>query len=117
MPEDDLLYFGHMLDMARKVVAKTKGITRADYDNDEDLRLAVTHLIQTIGEAAGRISEEGRTAHAEIPWREITGMRHKIVHDYMNVDEDVVWEVATKDLPPLTELLEKIVPPEDATQD
>ncbi|MFB0534516.1 MAG: HepT-like ribonuclease domain-containing protein [Anaerolineae bacterium] len=58
--------------------------------------------------------ERRRTSHPEIPWFEITGMRSKIVHDYMDVDEDVVWEVVTQDLPHLIAALEKIVPPEDA---
>jgi uncharacterized protein with HEPN domain len=56
MPSDDLLYFGHMLNMARKTYGKTQGITRADYDNDENLRLAVAHLVQIIGAAARRVS-------------------------------------------------------------
>ena len=115
MPDDDLLYFGHMLDMARKAYAKTQGINRESYDNDENLRLALAHLVQIIGEAARRVSLAGRAAHAEIPWREITGMRHKIVHDYFSVDEDVVWEVVTRDLPPLISILEMIVPSDDRT--
>lgn len=114
MPKDDRLYFGHMLDMARKAVSKVEGISREDYDDNENLRLALTHLVQIIGEAARLVSPEGRAAHPDIPWREITGMRHKIVHDYLNVDEDVVWEVVTHDLPSLVAILEKIVPPAEA---
>src|SRR6476469_118139 len=113
MPDNDLLYFGHMLDMALKAYAKTQGISRVDYDNDENLRLAFAHLMQIIGEAARRVSPEGREAHTDISWREITGMRHKIVHDYFSVDEDVVWEVVTRDLPPLISILERIVPPDE----
>ena len=113
MPDNDRLYFGHMLDMARKAYTKTQGIARADYDTDENLRLALAHLIQIIGEAARRVSLEGRAAHTEISWREITGMRHKIVHDYFSVDEDVIWEVVTRDLPPLILILETIIPPDE----
>jgi uncharacterized protein with HEPN domain len=102
-----------MLDTARKAVAKTAGLNREDYDDDENLRLALTHLVQVIGEAARRVSQQTRTIHPEIPWREITGIRHIIVHDYMNVDEDVLWEVVTSDLPPLIALLEQIVPSEE----
>jgi uncharacterized protein with HEPN domain len=112
MPKDDLVYAGHMLDLARKAVAKTRGISRREYDSDEDLRLALTHLIQTIGEAARRISQEFRDANPQIPWKAIVGMRHKVVHDYMNVDEDVVWRTATQELGPLVEALGRIVPDE-----
>ncbi len=107
------LYLAHMLDTARKAVAKTAGLEREDYDGDENLRLALTHLVQVIGEAARRVSQQTRAAHPEVPWREITGIRHIIVHDYMNVDEDVLWEVVTSDLPPLIALLGQIVPPEE----
>jgi uncharacterized protein with HEPN domain len=101
MPKDDQLYFGHMLDAATKAVARAKHATREEYDRNEDLRIVLVHLIQTVGEAARRVSPEGREAHPEIPWHEIVGMRHKIVHDYMEVDEDVVWSVVRDDLPPL----------------
>jgi uncharacterized protein with HEPN domain len=52
MPKDDLVYVGHMLDTARKALGKIRGKDRSEYDRDENLRLAVTHLIQIIGEAA-----------------------------------------------------------------
>jgi uncharacterized protein with HEPN domain len=109
MPGDDLLYLAQMLDTARKGAAKTKGISRAMYNGDENLRLALAHLVQIIGEAARRVSPETCTAYPEIPWREIVGMRHKIVHDYMTLDEDVLWQVVTSDLPPLVAALEKVV--------
>jgi uncharacterized protein with HEPN domain len=107
---DDSLYFGHMLDIASKACKIVQGLDREAYDADETLRLALTHLVQVIGEAAQRVSPEGRTAHPEIPWREITGTRHKIVHDYLSVDEDVIWQVVTQDLPPLVATLQRIVP-------
>jgi uncharacterized protein with HEPN domain len=112
MPNDDLPYLGHMLDTARQAMAKVRGIDRQTYDDDENLRLALAYLIQIIGEAARRVSSRRRAAHPEIPWRQIMGMRHRIVHDYMNVDFDMVWTVVTWDLPPLVMDLERIVPPQ-----
>jgi len=113
MAKDDSLYLGHMLDIARKVVTKTSGLSRADYDQDENLRLALAHLVQVIGEAARRVSPKTQKAHPEIPWANIIGMRHKVVHDYLEVDEDIIWAVARVDLPALVKALERIVPPED----
>lgn len=109
MQHDDEVYLGHMLDTARKAAGKARGPSRTEYDDDENLRLALAHLVQVIGEAARRGSRPVRDAHPEIPWDDIVGMRSKIVHDYMNVDEDVVWEVVTEDLPPLIAALERIV--------
>ncbi|HEY0139593.1 MAG TPA: HepT-like ribonuclease domain-containing protein [Thermoanaerobaculia bacterium] len=98
-----------MLDLARRVAAKVAGLTRADFDGDENLRLAVTHLLQTIGEAARHTSEALRSEHPEVPWAAIVGMRHKVVHDYFEIDEDVVWVTATERVPPLIDQLLRIV--------
>ena len=111
MQKDDLVYAGHMLDMAQKAIRLVQGKDRQNYNSNETLRFALTHLIQVIGEAARHISKDFCDAHSEIPWKAIVGMRHKVVHDYMNVDEDVVWDTVLKELPPLVAKLEKIVPP------
>jgi len=112
-PKDDLLLLGHMLDTATKISVRVSGLDRESFDENEDLRLALAHLVQVIGEAARGVSAEGRLRLPSIPWREITGMRHKIVHDYMDVSFDVLWAVVTQDLPPLLAELEKAVPPDD----
>lgn len=83
--------------ISRKVASKIAGVRREKLDEDENLRLALAHLLQTIGEAARRVSREFQEAHPEIPWGGIVGMRHKVVHDYMDVDEDVVWKTSVED--------------------
>ena len=111
MQKDDWVYAGHMLDMARKALDLVRGKNRQDYNSDEALRFALAHLVQVIGEAARHVSKQCCDAHPQIPWKAIVGMRHKVVHDYMNVDEDVVWDTVVKELSPLVVELEKIVPP------
>lgn len=69
-------------------------------------------LFKLVGEAARRVSKQFCDTYPQIPWKAIVGMRHKVVHDYMNVDEDVVWDTVIKELPPLVAELKKIVPPE-----
>ena len=108
MQKDDSVYVGHMLDMARKAMEKIRGMNRSEYDADEDLRMALTHLIQTIGEAARGVSPAFQRRHESIPWRQIIGMRHKVVHDYLQVDYDLVWDVVTADLSRLVAELERI---------
>lgn len=109
MSPRDLVYAGHMLDMAKKANAKTVNLSRESFDADENLRLAITYLIQIVGEAASRVSREFAERHPAVPWADITGMRHKVVHDYLGVDEDIVWQVATADLPKLVAVLEPLV--------
>lgn len=108
MQKDDLVYVGHMLDTARSIVGKTIGKLRTEFDVNEDLRLALTHLIQTLGESARRVSPGFQQDHPQLPWKQIIGMRHKVVHDYLHVDYDIVWTVATVNLPPLLAELERI---------
>lgn len=113
MPKDDLVYAGHMLDMARKALVLVQDKDRTSYDQDEVLRLALTHLLQVIGEAARRMSEDFYLTHPQIPWKAIIGIRHKVVHDYMYVDEDIVWDTVIVELAPLISQLEKIMSAEE----
>lgn len=93
------------------ISSKTQGISRETYDADENLRLALIHLIQVVSEAARQVSAEFADRHPEIPWTNIIGMRHKVVHDYLGVDEDIVWQVVTKDLPDPVATLSPLIPP------
>lgn len=110
-----MVYFGDMLDTAQRAVVKVANLTRTEFDNDENLRLAVAHLIQILGEAASQVSSAMQETYPNIPWREIIGMRHRIVHHYVHVDDGIVWLVATEKLLPLIIELQKIVPPDDST--
>jgi uncharacterized protein with HEPN domain len=112
MQKDDEVYLGHMLDIARKARQFVEKNDRTAFDTDEPLRIALAHLLQVIGEAARHVSRDFQDSHPQIPWNLIIGMRHKVVHDYMNVDEDVVWRTITLDLPPLIAVLESLRPPE-----
>ena len=114
MRNDDLAYVGHMLDTAERAVGKLSGLSRADFDADENLRLALAHLLQIIGEAARRVSPEYQEVHPSIPWGAIIGMRHKVVHDHLNVDFDVVWDTVAHELPSLVEELMRIAPSKSA---
>jgi uncharacterized protein with HEPN domain len=114
MIKDDSVYLRHMLDQATKVASKVELKSRTEFDGDENLRLALAHLIQTIGEAARRVSDATREAHPEVPWKQIMGMRHKIVHDYMDVNENILWVVATEHMVPLIDRLVLVVGPEES---
>lgn len=101
-----------MLLFARRAHLRLREVSRDVFDADEDPQLAVTHLIQVVGEAANRSSEALRERYPQIPWREIIGMRHRIVHDYARVSLDVIWETIAVDLPLLISILEPLIPEE-----
>ena len=69
---------------------------------------AVIRNFEVIGEATKMISEDLKQAYIEIPWKEMAGMRDKLIHDYLGVDVEVIWETVQQDIPVLEKLLNKI---------
>jgi uncharacterized protein with HEPN domain len=106
---DDLTRLKHMLEAAQKVAQFTQGETRESLTADEKLQLAIVRLIEIIGEAASRISDEFRDEHSQIPWVAIRGMRNRLVHAYFDIDLDVVWNTITTAIPVLINQLEALL--------
>ncbi len=103
----DLERLTDILDAAAKIEVKvTEG--RAAFDKDEYVQLALVHLVQIIGEAAARLSDEVITSHPEIPWRQIVGMRNRVVHGYFDVDPETLWAAVSRDVPRLAEQIQHI---------
>jgi uncharacterized protein with HEPN domain len=98
-----------MLDHAREAVAMVRGRSRADIDADRQLNLALVRLLEIVGEAAARTNEQERGLNPDVPWMEIVGLRNRLIHGYDSVDFDILWNIITKDLPPLIEKLEQSI--------
>jgi uncharacterized protein with HEPN domain len=109
--KDDRVFLIDMLETARRIQLRMINLTREEFDKNEDLRLSLAYLIQIVGEAARRVSQTKRQSLPQIPWLHVTGMRHHIVHEYTNVDFDIVWETASQDIPALIQILGPIVEP------
>jgi len=71
--------------------------------------LSVVRLLEIVGEAANRVPREERARYSDIPWPEIVSLRHRLIHGYDMVDFDILWQIITKDLPPLINALEKAI--------
>ena len=97
-----------MLDYAREAVTILQDRQRADLENDRLLDLALTRLLEIIGEAANRVPEEIHEAHPEISWGQIISLRNRLIHGYDSIDFDILWAIVKNDLPELIENLEKI---------
>jgi len=109
MIKDDLIYVEHMLLYADRIAQKMRGMARDDFERDPDLKDLIVYRLQVIGEAARHISEEFQIRHPRIDWSDIIGMRHRLVHGYLDIDYDVVWDTVAIDLPRLIAELEGIV--------
>jgi uncharacterized protein with HEPN domain len=106
---DDDTSLRHMLEHAREIVAMMRGKSLRDLEHDRMLELAVMRLLEIVGEAAQRVTEQRRATHPEIPWAKIRGMRNLVVHVYDEVDLAQVWQTANEDLPALIAQLERIL--------
>jgi uncharacterized protein with HEPN domain len=100
----------HVLDHAREAVAVIQGRTRSALDTDRLFQLAVTRVVEIVGEAANRVTTQGRVRYAEIPWHEVINTRHRIIHGYDSADCDIVWRILTEELPILIAALERALP-------
>ncbi|ACK69451.1 protein of unknown function DUF86 [Gloeothece citriformis PCC 7424] len=106
---DDLTRLKHIRDAAAEALFFIENKTREDLDTNRMLSLALVRLIEIIGEAANHVSESSKTKYVKIPWRQIIGMRNRIIHAYFDVDLEIVWQVITQDLFPLIVEVEKAI--------
>jgi uncharacterized protein with HEPN domain len=104
---EDRVRLQHMLDASHQAIAFIAGRSRGDLDSDMQLTLALTRLVEIVGEAAKNVSQEERRRHPQVPWRPIAGTRDRLAHAYFNVDLDQLWQIVAVDLPGLVPVLEK----------
>ena len=105
---------GYLLDIllaARLVCEFVKGVSRTEFDESLLIQSAVIRQLEIIGEAAKRISPQGRVEFGEVPWQHMAGMRDILIHAYRKVDLTEVWQAATVSVPNLISKLEHLVPP------
>ena len=97
----DNAYLEDMLEAAKAIQRFTTGVSREAFKANEEKYEAVNRKFEVLGEAARRLSPEARNQFPEIPWKLLTGMRNILIHDYDDVDLDVVWDTVQKDVPVL----------------
>ena len=106
---DPQIALQQILSHAREAVELAHGKTRDDLDHDRLLNLALTRLLEIIGEAANRIPEEVQEEYPELPWLQMISVRNRLIHGYDSVDFDILWVILQKDLPGLIAQLEDIL--------
>lgn len=115
MRRDDVLLLD-MLIAARDIQQFTAGLSQDGFIANRMAQSAVIREFQVIGEAARQISAETQAQYASIAWRQITGMRNRMIHEYFDVRLDVIWDAIQNDIPELIQQLEKIVPTDDESK-
>lgn len=102
-------YVRDMLDAVQKAMAFVAQMTFAEFEDDEKTVFAVVRALEVAGEAAKSVPEETRQRFPRIPWRDLTGMRDKLIHGYFGVSKEIVWRTVTGDLPRLPPLLTEML--------
>jgi len=98
---DDRVITRQILDHAQEAIELAKDKSRRDLDTDRVLSLALTRLLEIIGEAASRASPGYQAAHTTVPWAQIVALRNRLIHGYDIIDFDMMWEIIQHDLPEL----------------
>jgi uncharacterized protein with HEPN domain len=103
--KDDRLYLGHILEAVERILAYSEE-GEANFRRELKTQDAIIRNLQVMGEAVKKVSAATRAAHPEVPWKDIAGMRDRVVHDYFGVSLDIVWDVVKNHVPPLREKLQ-----------
>lgn len=106
---DDRVYLRHILEGTERIERYLKGVDQSGFREDTLRQDGVIRQLEVIGEAVKQLSEDLRASYEDVPWKDIAGMRDKLIHHYFGVDLDAVWEAATKDIPRLQQQVESIL--------
>ncbi len=104
----DQIYLRHILDAIEKIDSYVS-VGREVFMTTSHWQDATIRQLEIIGEATKRLSKDLRSRYSEIPWRRIAGLRDVLIHDYLGVDLEAVWQITQKDIPKLRRTLQKIV--------
>jgi uncharacterized protein with HEPN domain len=97
----DKAYLRHILDAITDIEKFTEGITQEEFYKNKEKQYAILRALEIVGEATRNLSKELKAKYREIPWRDIAGMRNKLIHEYFGVKLELVWETIKGKLPDL----------------
>jgi uncharacterized protein with HEPN domain len=98
-------YINDMIGFAQKVIAYTQGLDQAGFVSSGLNYDATVRNLELIGESATHVPDEVRAANPQIPWRLIIATRNRLIHGYLGIDNDTLWNIITSDVPDLLSTL------------
>jgi len=116
MPKQAIEYLRHIKDECDFVISSVDILkTKEDFITDEILKRAVVRSLEIIGEATKKIPADIKVKWSEITWKNMAGMRDRLIHDYMGINYNIVWDVAKNKIPELLEQITQVIDKEEQT--
>jgi len=106
--KSDSIYIEHILSSINSIQEYISGLSLETFLEDRKTQDAVVRQFEIIGEATKRISLDFRDNHPDIPWSRMAGMRNVLIHDYIDVNFEIVWKTANEDIPLVKEAILKL---------
>ncbi len=107
--KDDSIYLEHIENSLNKIITYSSDINREAFLENTQLQDACIRQIEIMGEATKRISDTFKEKHPEVPWKDMAGIRDKLIHDYIDVDLNIVYQTVAVDIPNLLPVIDKIM--------
>lgn len=107
--KSDTVYLHHILDAIHRIQGYLAGVSYEEFLQHYLLQDGTVRQLEIIGEAARNVSSTLRSAHPEVPWTEMVGIRNKLIHAYFEVRLPIVWDTTQYDLPPLEQQVQSIL--------
>ena len=98
-----------MIDAANEALSFASGVTEKDFSKNRMLLLSIIKDIEIIGEAASKITNDTKIKYQDIPWKDIIGMRNRLIHGYFDIDTKLIWNTTSKNLPNLLRQLQLLL--------
>ncbi len=102
-------YIQDILDSIKDIKSFISGINFEEFKRDKKTLNAVVRSIEIIGEAAKKIPKSLRDKYYDIPWKKMSGMRDKMIHEYFGIDVEILWKVVKDDIPPLKSSIQEML--------
>ena len=105
---EDAAWIVDMLHVGQRLVEDFKDVSYEEYLSDSKAQRTALYDLGVLGEARGHLSDTFKEEHNHLPWHQMRGLRNRLVHEYFNIDHEIVWQVLMTEIPDLLPQLENL---------